>query len=135
MGMYGRDGRKAVDFSKGGRTRQSEKDACDVNLIVAQHRRGGVTAHLQQRVAAYGFVPASDFRSCMEEVRKAQEVFDALPARTRDYFSNDPARFVDFAAKPENVAELVKLGLLKEFTPEEPRIMKVEVVNPAEPSS
>lgn len=100
------------DPSKGGRTRQSEKDACDVNVIVAHHRRGGVSNHVMQKVAEYRYVEASDFRECITRVREAQEVFDALPAATRQYFSNDPARFVDFSARPENLAELVKLGLV-----------------------
>lgn len=100
------------DPSQGGRTRQSEKDACDVNLIVATHRRGGVSAHVVNRVAQYGFVPALDFRSCMEEVRKAEEAFRGLPARTRDFFQNDPARFVQYVANESDKAKLIELGLV-----------------------
>lgn len=96
---------------RGGRTRQSEKDACDVNLIIAHHRRGGVTAHVQQRVAAYGFAPATTFHECMNEVRKAQETFDLLPASTRAFFANDPGRFVDFVSDPKNMAKLQELKL------------------------
>lgn len=121
-----------TDPSRGGRTRQSEKASCDVNLIVAAHRRGAIPQHVSQKVATYGFAPAVDFRSCMEEVRKAQEVFDALPAATRKHFHNDPAAFVDFACKPEAVDELVKQGLLRVDAPGEAPIMRVEVVNPPE---
>lgn len=119
-------GRVAVDPSRGGRTRQSEAAACDVNLIVAQHRRGGVTAHTMQRVAEYGFVPAATFQDCMDQVRRAQEVFNALPSATREFFSNDPARFVDYVSKPENQAELQKHGLLV------PREQPVPVLGSAE---
>ena len=107
-----------ADPSEGGRTRQSEKDACDVNLIVAHHRRGGVSAHVMQRVAEYGYVPSSDFRENMEQLRVAQELFEALPAKTRDYFRNDPARFVEYCSDEKRRADLVELGLVLE--PEKP---------------
>lgn len=111
MGMYGeRSSRMEFDPALG-RTRQDAKDECDVNLIVANHRRGGVSSHVVARVAEYGFVPATTFMACMLEVRKAEEVFAQLPAATRDFFSNDPARFVDYASKPDNLAKLVELGL------------------------
>lgn len=97
---------------RGDRTKQSEKDACDVNLILKNHLRGGVTAHVQRGVAEYGFVPALDFRACMEQVRQAREVFESLPSETRAYFLNDPARFVDFTLTPGKVDELVANGLL-----------------------
>lgn len=99
------------DPSKGGRTRQSEKDSCDVNLIIANHRRGGVSAHVTQKVASYGFAPATTFQECLNEVRKAEETFAGLPAATRKFFANDPGRFVEYAADPKNVEKLVELGL------------------------
>jgi len=102
----------STDPSKGGRTRQSEKASCDVNLIVAHHRRGGVSNHVVQRVAEYGFAPASDFREAMDEVRKAQELFNALPSATRSFFGNDPGNFVDYIAKPGHKDELLELGLI-----------------------
>jgi len=100
-----------TDPSKGGRTRQSEKAACDVNLIVAQHVRGGVSTHVVGRVAEYGFVPAGTFHEAMNQVREAQEVFDSLPAATRAHFANDPGRFVEYVSDQERLDELVKLGL------------------------
>ncbi|RYF32309.1 MAG: hypothetical protein EOO38_31115, partial [Cytophagaceae bacterium] len=48
---------------------------------------------------------------------KAQ--FDALPAKIRDRFNNDPSRFLAFCENPENEAELVQLGL-RDAKPEEP---------------
>lgn len=120
------------DPSKGGRTRQSEKAACDVNLIVKQHTRGIIPQHVTQRVAAYGFAPAEDFRECMERVREAREVFATLPSETRKFFANDPARFVEFSADPKNIEKLVELKLaVPKEKPAGP--LKVEVVNPAPP--
>lgn len=117
-----------TDPSRGGRTRQSEAAACDVNLIVAAHRRGIVPAHVSSRVASYGFAPAETFRECMERVREAREVFDSLPSATRKFFHNDPGAFVEFAADPANVAKLVELNLAVP-KPEAAPPAKVEVVN------
>lgn len=94
-----------------GRARQEQKDMTDVNKIVAAHRRGGVTTHLMNRVGEYKFVIPMDFRECMEQLRQAREVFDALPSSTRLFFANDPARFVEYVGDPKNVDELLKLGL------------------------
>lgn len=116
------------DPSRGGRTRQEAKQECDVNFIVNQHKRGLVTAHVVRTVGEYGFVPASDFRECMERVREAQEVFAVLPAETRKFFRNDPAEFVEFSRDPKNVQKLVELKLaVPKPGPEAPA--KVEVVN------
>lgn len=101
-----------TDPSVGGRTRQSEKDACDINVVVNQFLRGVIPAHVVNRVADYGFVPAMTFQDCMNQVREAKETFAGLPAETRDFFGNDPGRFVNYVARPENLAELVKLGLV-----------------------
>lgn len=109
MSMQGNLG---TDPTQGGRTRQSEKDACDVNLIVANHRRGGVSAHVTQRVAQYGFAPATTFQECMQQVRQAEEAFAGLPAATRAHFANDPARFVEYVSDKANKEKLLELGLI-----------------------
>lgn len=100
------------DPSVGGLTRQSEADACDVNLIIAKHRRGAITSHVMQKVGDYAFAPAMDFRECMEQVRQAKEAFAALPAVTRRFFHDDPGEFVSYVAKPEDRAKLLELGLM-----------------------
>lgn len=102
------------DPSKGGRTRQEQKDACDVNLIVANHRRGGITSHVMSRVAEYGYAPSLDFREAMEQMRQARETFMLLPSATRKHFANDPARFVEHVSDPKRKAELLELGLMVE---------------------
>lgn len=107
-----------ADPTVGGLTRQSEKDSCDVNLIVAMHARGGVSSHVVDRVAEFGFVPAQTFQEAMNECRRAQELFDELPAATRAFFQNDPGRFVSYVAKPEDKAKLVELGLVIPKAPE-----------------
>lgn len=132
---------KATTFpnpSRGGRARQSEKDACDVNLIVAHHRRGGVSTHLVNKVASFGYVPSTSFLDNMLELRRVKELFMELPAATRKFFLNDPAHFVEYASNPENVKKLVELGLAvprdKPFPPLGSAENPVYTVTPAPPA-
>lgn len=114
------------DPSSGGRTRQSEKDSCDVNLIVRMHARGGVSNHVVTRVAEYGFVPGRDFRECMQALKEAEELFLALPAETRRFFDESPAKFVDFVSDSRNREKLIELGLVMKKEPPAPVLGSAE---------
>lgn len=101
-----------------GRTQQHDADETDINFIV---KRFGVTGMLPQRTLPpmFGdFTEVLDFREAQLKIREAQEAFDALPAEVRHRFKNDPAEFVEFASKEENIDELRKLGLAKAKDPE-----------------
>lgn len=53
-----------------------------------------------------------DLRTALGTVREAQERFQALPARLRGRFANDPALMWEFVNDPQNAEEAVTLGLL-----------------------
>lgn len=113
-------------------TIQSEKDNCDINVII---KRFGVTGVVPQNIRQPlegDFTSVSDFRTAMDAVVMAQRSFDQLDAKTRARFNNDPQLFLEFCSDKENLAEMRKMGLA---VPEaiEPEVvpMKVEVVNPA----
>jgi len=110
------DKRPVVDCSTvPSRTRQHHKDACDINVIVAQYRRTGQLLHLQGGLPTYGDVSeVGDFRSVLERVRSAEAWFMKLPAKVRAAFENSPAAFMDAVEDPARQEELVRLGLLGE---------------------
>lgn len=93
------------------RTKQSFKAECDINNIMAKFGRTGAVAHVNRYSGRYGLFAPIDFRDAMETVRQASEMFDALPAKLRARFSNDPAVFLEFVQDKENLPELRKLGL------------------------
>lgn len=95
------------------RTKQSFKDECDVNNIMARFQRTGIVEFAQRFQARYGDVRGVDFASAMNVIAEAREMFAAMPAKLRDRFGNDPARFLEFVQDPENRDEARKLGLLK----------------------
>lgn len=94
------------------KTVQSEKDNCDINVILRRFRVTGQMPPGSTRVPSYGdYDAAGDFQSAMNVIREAQEQFAALPSGVRARFGNDPQMFLEFCSKPENVDEMLKMGL------------------------
>lgn len=111
-------------FNKPSLTKQYFKDECDINKIVKKYCDvGSLHAQLLQGHASgqYGdFSDVPDYRSALEQVRKAEESFKDLPAIVRARFQNDVAGFLDFCHDPANTDELRSMGLLKSAAPEGP---------------
>lgn len=96
------------------RVKQSFKDECDINNILAQYRQTGMIRHVQANAAlgVYADLPdALDFQESMNLVLAAEQSFMSLPAKVRDRFQNNPAEFLAFMSDPGNVDEMIKLGL------------------------
>lgn len=93
------------------RTQQSQAEEADINTIV---RRFGITGKLPDNVRppTYAdFNDVFDFHSAQNAIIAAKDSFMRMPAAIRARFDNDPGLFVDFCSDPENVDEMVKLGL------------------------
>ncbi len=131
--VFNRGPRVQISFAKRGRTKQSFKDECDINLIMAKYQKTGAIAHVNRHGADYGFATSQDFSEAMRTVVVAQDMFDGLPSSIRNKFSNDPGQFLDFVQEADNKAEAIELGI---FPPDEPDRgpVEVRVVDP-EPSS
>lgn len=100
-------------------TQQSDAADADINIIMA---RFGATGQLPTLVepGKYGdFTNAVDFRQAQEIIRDANEAFLTVPAKVREQFGNDPARFFEFVNNPDNVEQLRAMGLAKPKPPEE----------------
>jgi phage internal scaffolding protein len=110
--------RSQIFFAPLGRTKQSFKDECNINNIMAKYARTGVIEHGNKHAPSYGDCPEIDFRQAMEVVLEAQETFAELPAVVRRRFDNDPANFLAFCEDPANRDEAGELGLLKLIEPE-----------------
>ncbi|AXH77979.1 MAG: internal scaffolding protein [Microviridae sp.] len=97
------------------RTKQSDKDSCDINLIMARYIKTGVLDFVNKNAASYGDITGIDFQTSMDTVAKAKTMFDQLPAELREQFDNNPGFFCDFVSNEENLPEMAEMGLL---TPE-----------------
>jgi len=84
----------------------------DVNNIMRKYEKTGILTHVARYAGEYGdFSGVPDYKEGLERIMAANEMFDSLPARLRDRFGNDPAKFIDFATNPENLDELRTMGL------------------------
>ncbi len=105
--------RKRIHIGGKSRTKQSMKDECDINLIVAKYVKTGAVDHLVKHGGDYGFASSVSFHEAMNVVTKADQMFLDLPAVLRRRFGGDPGEFLDFVSDPENQAEMMKMGLFK----------------------
>lgn len=94
-------------------TRQSDKDACDINFIVNNFLKNNVLTHVNPSSPNYGdFSDYGDLRSSLEKLSNVEEFFSNLPSSIRYKFGNDFVNFYEFASDPSNRDELVSMGLV-----------------------
>ena len=80
-------------------TRQDDADQADINFIVNQFLK---TGELPQdvRVPQYGdFSDATDYKTSLDLVRRAEQAFGEFPADVRARFNHDVGAFLDAAYK------------------------------------
>lgn len=104
--------RHTMTFATLGRTKQSFKDECDINLIMKRYERTGVIDFINPRTSFYSDCPDLDFQAAMQLVKDAKDRFAALPSNVRDRFGNDPGKLLQFLSDPSNREEAIKLGLV-----------------------
>jgi len=110
MSMYG----EVYERVKPGKglTKQSMRDECDVNLIMAKYVKTGFIDHVASGVPSFVDVSEmSDYRSALEHVREVGEYFDHMPAAVRKRFENDPAMFMAYLESGASDEDLEALGL------------------------
>jgi len=94
--------------------KQSEKDSCDINVILRRYEKTGILPDLIKQDPQYGdFADVPDFQAAHAIVSMAMAQFEALDAPLRKRFDNDPAQFLAFATDKANLEEMRKLGLAK----------------------
>lgn len=96
-----------------GRTQQSFEPEANINRIVERVLKGAEFPVGMPMVMQGDFVDAPDFQSSMNLIVKARENFDAMPARVRSRFDNDPAKFIAFVSDDKNFEEAESFGLVR----------------------
>jgi len=94
-------------------TKQSFKDECDINTIMAQYQFTGELPNLNERAPQYLDATNFDFAVAMNEIAEAQSLFQDLPSSIRNKFENSPAKFLEFCSQEKNRPELDEMGLLR----------------------
>ncbi|AXL14640.1 internal scaffolding protein [Microviridae sp.] len=94
-------------------THQSMKDECDINRIMLKWQKTGVIDHAKTFQGQYAdFTQVTgDYQEHMNAVIEANDMFLTLPATVRKKFDNDPGQFLEFVNDPDNLEDMVELGL------------------------
>lgn len=117
-----RDSGQGLDCQAAGDgvTKQSFKDECDINNIMKKYEQTGeLPISFMQREQQFGdFSEVPTYQEACEVVLKANNAFESLPTEVRKRFNNDVNQFMEFMENPENVDEMIKLGLAIKREPE-----------------
>jgi len=110
MSMYGVEDTR-ITCGKG-RAKQSMRDECDINLIMAQYVKTGFMSHVSAGIPDFVDVSElTDYRSAIEHVRSVEEYFVGLPAVVRSRFDNDAVSFMEYLESGASEEDLRALGL------------------------
>jgi phage internal scaffolding protein len=114
---------------------QNAKDECDINVIMDRFGRGMDLPENFRPPQYDDFTQIGDYHAAMNAVAQANEAFDAMPAKLRARFNNDPVQLMSFLDDDSNRSEAQKLGLLVPPPPPAPENATTAPPDPAKPSS
>ncbi len=97
---------KQVKKYNDGRTKQSFKDECDIQKIMARADKAGTISHLEKFQGVYADFSDFDFQLQTQQLTRGREIFDELPAELRQEFGQSPAKFFAYVNDPANKDEL-----------------------------
>ena len=100
------------EFPGKSRTKVSEKNQANVNVIMQKYAKTGVITHLNTQQPRYGFAPAMDFKTAADLVIATQNKFMELPSEVRKKFGNSAETFLEALEDPNSVQILSDAGLL-----------------------
>ena len=114
--IYNYKSPKGIVNQSASMTQAQFQDECDINKIMDRYMRTGCLSDplSMRKPGTYGdFSELGDYMENMNKVIEAREMFDALPAKVRERFGNNPGAMIDFVMDPANQKEAIDLGLLE----------------------
>ena len=125
----------AIYFTEPSMTHQEFQDSCDIRNIMTQYKRQGLNfpiPNFDDSIMDVSDVPS--YHEAMNTIIAAQHSFDSLPSSLRKRFGNDPGEFLEFVKNPDNLDEMVKLGICERVNVSNDNT-KTEAAGEADPSS
>lgn len=94
-------------------TLQAEAENADISLIMQKYAKTGIiTAPIKGNMVFGDASQVPTYHEAYNLIASAHEMFDALDAKIRYRFQNDPANLISFMADSSNYDEALKLGLV-----------------------
>lgn len=117
-----------------GMTRQSDKDAADINLVIKKY-------NLQPEAMVPGWSGRGEYRDvsafpsyveALKMINSARETFMKLPPEVRAYWGNDPAVMLDRWQSGQDMDVFLEIGWLEQSPSEEAKAKEAREARVAE---
>lgn len=100
---------------KGGKTKQSMRDECNINVIMRRYKKSGQLPLFHGKTPVYGdFSTVQSYQESLDVVQKADALFRCLPAALRRKLENNPGNFLAYVRDEKNREEMQNYGLIKQ---------------------
>lgn len=120
----------SIDCSSPIMTDQSYKNACDINVIMANYAKTGMLSHVTDKTPKYlDCTEIPSLERAYDLVYAAEEAFADLPPDIRKLMDNNPANLESFILNPANADILVRNGLILKKEPKQTDQVPKEVPN------
>lgn len=120
--------KKGIEFVEPTMTIQSEKDNCDINVIMNRYATCGTPLPYRTDGVQPVYADVSDLGDYMENYQRckqAEEMFNALPSALRKELDNNPANLLSFIQNKENESRCIEYGLINKPSVEAPKASTV----------
>lgn len=127
--------KKGIEFSEPTMTIQSEKDNCDINVIMNRYATCGTPLPCRTDGVQPVYADVSELGDYMENYQRckqAEEMFNALPSALRKELDNNPANLIPFIQDKNNESRCIEYGLINKPIVEAPQ---TPVATPSVPDS
>lgn len=130
--------KQGIIFKEPTMTIQSEKDNCDINVIMNRYATCGTPLPYRTDGLEPVYADVSELGDYMENFQRckqAEEMFNALPSALRKELDNNPANLIPFIQDKKNESRCIEYGLINKPIVEAPKAPVVVNPNPANPVS
>lgn len=127
--------KEGIIFKEPTMTVQSEKDNCDINVIMNRYATCGTPLPYRTDGVQAVYADVSELGDYMENYQRckqAEEMFNALPSALRKELDNNPANLIPFIQNEKNKERCYEYGLLNKPAVE---ASQTTVVAPSVPDS
>ncbi len=107
---FGKHGKPEVrKYKLHGRTKQSQADECDINMLLERYARDDSLSHLEKFGGQYGTYAGYDYENHVTKIAEMNSIFERLPAEVKKEFHQQTDKFFEFVTNPENAERLPEL--------------------------
>lgn len=110
--------RVAKRFTDPSLAKQSFLEETNINTIMAKFEQNGLLDHVNTHKGDYGnFIGYPDYQTALNQISEAEVAFATIPAKIRAMFNNSPLQFLEFAQNPDNLDQMIGMGLAPKREP------------------